>query len=482
MLGKDYMLAIIIVNYDDNIWNDQNLEADRDLPPGWRTIRDATGTYYWHIPTGATQWQHPAYSAEEDPEATNDITSCNRKSQGVAGRRESRERPMESPGASVNNERGPQAWRDYYLRSNPDPESKRFAVRSLGWVEIPEEDLTPGKSSIAVNNCIQQVSQGKTEDRDDAGAWGEGQDMVMVLKKDTLSLVDPHDHRLIHCQPIANIRVWGVGCNNGRDRDFAFVAGDKDACALKCHVFRCDVPARAIASALHAACSKIMAEKAVKPSSVPRSLTMETISPEDLPLQVDFLDSVRQRVQRFQVEYVGHLPVPRAMGMEVLNRAIGSIMDTTRREEWESTVIHVSDTVLSVWREEDEEDPIWECQAMTVTLAIHQRWRDRQCTTRLTGRQRTRQLQWRTETHQQRLTRKEQVQYQKCLVSQTPPPRSKVWRAGSKVKRANSVDSSSFPTSHHGHLSPKPGTSGVKKGMLAFFETFRNKQSVVPMP
>lgn len=50
---------------------------------------------------------------------------------------------------------------------------KCFAVRSLGWVEIPEEDLVPGKSSIAVNNCIQQLSHSKCEERDAVGAWGE---------------------------------------------------------------------------------------------------------------------------------------------------------------------------------------------------------------------------------------------------------------------------------------------------------------------
>lgn len=48
-----------------------------------------------------------------------------------------------------------------------------FVVRSLGWVEIPEEDLAPGKSSIAVNNCIQQLSQSKCEGRDPASSWGE---------------------------------------------------------------------------------------------------------------------------------------------------------------------------------------------------------------------------------------------------------------------------------------------------------------------
>lgn len=40
----------------------------------------------------------------------------------------------------------------------------------------------------------------------------------MILKKDTMSLVDPLDHSLIHCQHILNIRVWGVGCNKGRCR------------------------------------------------------------------------------------------------------------------------------------------------------------------------------------------------------------------------------------------------------------------------
>lgn len=40
----------------------------------------------------------------------------------------------------------------------------------------------------------------------------------MILKKDTMSLVDPLDRSLIHRQPILNIRVWGVGCNNGRCR------------------------------------------------------------------------------------------------------------------------------------------------------------------------------------------------------------------------------------------------------------------------
>lgn len=37
-------------------------------------------------------------------------------------------------------------------------------------------------------------------------------------------------------------------------------------------------------------------------------------------------------------------------GMEVLNRAIESIMNSTDRDEWEPTVIHVTDSVLSLWK------------------------------------------------------------------------------------------------------------------------------------
>lgn len=37
-------------------------------------------------------------------------------------------------------------------------------------------------------------------------------------------------------------------------------------------------------------------------------------------------------------------------GMEVLNRAIESILNSTDRDEWEPTVIHVTDNVLSLWK------------------------------------------------------------------------------------------------------------------------------------
>lgn len=117
---------------------------------------------------------------------------------------------------------------------------------------MSEEDMAPGKSSIAVNNCIRQLSYHKHNLHDTAGIWGEvreftdsftllffplnlsqqnisnasihcmccvlskGKDMLMILENDTMNLIDPLRQNLLHAQPIGSIRVWGVGRDNGR--------------------------------------------------------------------------------------------------------------------------------------------------------------------------------------------------------------------------------------------------------------------------
>ncbi|XP_026714361.1 amyloid-beta A4 precursor protein-binding family B member 3 [Athene cunicularia] len=353
----------------DNLWSDHSLETDPDLPPGWRKIRDSLGTYYWHVPTGTTQWQHPARTTGPGgrPDSDGEETLQGMDCQAPTAKHSAKDRPIPSPMASLSR-RTSLPWHGDDAEHSAEPGSKCFAVRSLGWVEIPEEDLAPGKSSIAVNNCIQQLSNSKGQGS--AENWGEGQDLVMILKKDTMSLVDPLDHSLIHCQPILNIRVWGVGCNNGRDRDFAFVASDKDTCVLKCHVFHCNVPAKGIAKALHEMCSKIVAERAVASSELSCAATLEPVSSEDLPLQVDILEAVRRSMQTYEALYIGSLPVPRAMGMDVLNEAIEKLTRGPGRERWTPSLIRVSDTAMRVHpaQEDEEAAHIWECQVRYVTF------------------------------------------------------------------------------------------------------------------
>lgn len=44
----------------------------------------------------------------------------------------------------------------------------------------------------------------------------KGKDMYLLLENNMLNLVDPMDRSVLHSQPIASIRVWGVGRDNGR--------------------------------------------------------------------------------------------------------------------------------------------------------------------------------------------------------------------------------------------------------------------------
>ena len=76
----------------------------------------------------------------------------------------------------------------------------------------------------------------------------------MDLDNTMLRLIDPQDSSLLHQLPIHSIRVWGVGRDNGRERDFAYVARDRITRKYLCHVFRCETPARTIANTLRDIC------------------------------------------------------------------------------------------------------------------------------------------------------------------------------------------------------------------------------------
>lgn len=39
--------------------------SDGDLPPGWREISDSSEVYFWHVPTGTTQYHRPVASSNQ---------------------------------------------------------------------------------------------------------------------------------------------------------------------------------------------------------------------------------------------------------------------------------------------------------------------------------------------------------------------------------------------------------------------------------
>lgn len=453
---------------ETDIWSEQSFQTDPDLPPGWKKITDMAGIYYWHIPTGTTQWERPATrpapTGQTESQALGDHTASTPRKHSLGSLSPSPTPDHESCQAEVffrastrsgsttsdssveplstheptlttcgfvnscyfprstslqgvpdpegrsqhlEDEEKKQVWSDFggkidsevwkdlqaatvnpdpslkefegatlryaslKLRNRPaveeeesssvnsDPETKCFAVRSLGWVEMAEEDLAPGKSSVAVNNCIRQLSYCKNDIRDTVGIWGEGKDMYLVLENNMLNLVDPMDRSVLHSQPIASIRVWGVGRDNGRD--FAYVARDKNTRILKCHVFRCDTPAKAIATSLHEICSRIMTERKNAKAMAGGSLQDRMQTGLDLPLQ-EFPTPKTELVQKFQVLYLGMLPVARPIGMDILNGAIDSLIGSSNREDWTPVALNVADATVTISKDKDEEEVLVECR------------------------------------------------------------------------------------------------------------------------
>ncbi|XP_034626985.1 amyloid-beta A4 precursor protein-binding family B member 2 isoform X5 [Trachemys scripta elegans] len=482
-----------------DIWSDHSFQTDPDLPPGWKKINDIAGTYYWHIPTGTTQWERPVSiptdlqssrkgslnsitpspTPETEKQPWSDFAVLNggkinsdiwKDLHAATVNPDPSLKEFEGATlryASLKLRNAPQSNEDDSCSINSDPEAKCFAVRSLGWVEMAEEDLAPGKSSVAVNNCIRQLSYCKNDIRDTVGIWGEGKDMYLILENDMLNLVDPMDHTILHSQPIVSIRVWGVGRDNGRERDFAYVARDKDTRILKCHVFRCDTPAKAIATSLHEICSKIMAERKNAKAVACSSLQERTNVTLDVPLQVDFPTPKTELVQKFHVQYLGMLPVVKPVGMDTLNSAIENLMASSSKEEWMPVTMNVADATVTVINERNEEQIMVECRVrflsfMGVGKDVHTF-----AFIMDTGNQHFESHVFWCEPNAGNVSEAVQaacmLRYQKCLVAR--PPSQKVRPppppADSMTRRV---------------------TTNVKRGVLSLIDTLKQKRPVSEMP
>ncbi|XP_041121485.1 amyloid-beta A4 precursor protein-binding family B member 2-like isoform X8 [Polyodon spathula] len=458
-----------------DIWSDQSFQTDPDLPPGWKKINDMGGIYYWHIPTGTTQWERPISLSADIPGSRNGSLSSVTPS--PTPENEDLQAATVNPDPSLKEFEGATLrYASLKLRNvsqsdeedscsiNSDPEVKCFAVRSLGWVEMAEEDLTPGKSSVAVNNCIRQLSYCKNDIRDTVGIWGEGKDMYLVLENNMLNLVDPMDRSTLHSQPIVSIRVWGVGRDNGRD--FAYVARDKDTRILKCHVFRCDTPAKAIATSLHEICSKIMAERKSAKAVAGSSLQERVNVGLDVPLQ-DFPTPKTELVQKFHVLYLGMLPVAKPIGMDILNGAIDSLVSTSSREDWVPVILNVADATVTVIKEKKEDEVLVECRVRFLSFMGVGRDIHTFAFIMDSGNQHFESHVFWCEPNAGDVSEAVQaacmLRYQKCLVARPP----------SQKARSASPPSDSVT---------RRVTTSVKRGVLSLFDTLKQKKPVAELP
>ncbi|KAH9490182.1 Protein Fe65 [Bulinus truncatus] len=355
------------------------------LPDGWEKHEDDDGAYYWHVKSGTIQ-RDPPLPAPPDGPALCSARSISLTSDSSSGSASS----IPSTPTSVNSgtERHLAEFEGHALQyaakslhstlSEKKPQKTsndiRFAVRSLGWVKIAEEDLTPDRSSKAVNKCIVDLSLGRNDINDAVGRWGDGKDLFMDLDHTSLRLVDPVDGVVLNSQPIHSIRVWGVGRENGRD--FAYVARDRGTRIHMCHVFHCDTPARQIANTLRDICKKIMLERSLHQSAVARLMRPtdlpnlekvaqpngEKLSFQNLYNNARFPTPMEEPRKVMRCHYLGTHEVLRPTGRDILNEAIQYLYYRIPPEKWKFVNVAIAPSTITITEHGNPDGIIEECR------------------------------------------------------------------------------------------------------------------------
>ena len=250
-----------VAKSDNSITKLENTKTE-SLVDGWEMHEDEGGLYFWHVKSGTIQREVPS-AMRVTPRLTKSSTSSQVSKLQSSDQQRTSNSDLPNP-ESVEQKRKslpPPASTISPAPIGDDPlTGMQVRVKALGSIQLSEESLTNENSSRAVNRCIVQLSGTHETPLSDAG-----QDLILALNEGTLKLIDPRTNSVVQAQPIHTIRVWGVGRDDGRD--FAYVARDKATRCHTCHVFRCDVPARAIANRLRDICKKILIERSLTQSS-----------------------------------------------------------------------------------------------------------------------------------------------------------------------------------------------------------------------
>ncbi|CAI5445356.1 unnamed protein product [Caenorhabditis angaria] len=338
-------------------------DDDRDLPPGWEKHQDPNGySYYWHVNSGTIQRDppppirvpSPARSPTPSPPPP-PIYTTHKETQADAPPTQIIQLPPQQPVIEehafkqtttkrrIEQDEMSEGYAEgETIQQEIDAYHKpvRFAVRSLGWTEIAEDELTAEKSSRAVNRAIIDLSTGRNDIMDNVSKWGDGRELIMELDDNELALIDPDTMTVIHAEKIQSIRVWGVGRDNGRD--FAYVARDRNSRRFMCHVFRCDTPAKTIANTLRDICKRLMVHR--RPSNLQaielgerRVVRTEGLStPLDEPRKV------------IRCHFLGVTQVPKATGIEILNEAVDRLVSQVRPDRWILADVSIAPSTIAI--------------------------------------------------------------------------------------------------------------------------------------
>lgn len=322
-------------------------EEEPVLPVGWKRCVDEEGEYYWHIRTGRIQRDRPEYTDGNTP------TELSSPADHLKSMESSLINLADKTIKSLSINGGGGAG-DTVPYNHPEQPIK-FSVHSIGWAEMTESDLQDQETSCrSINRCIMDLSSGKAND---GTAWHtEGKELSLEIDGKELCLVDPVSTTVLSVQPIHTIRVWGVGSQN--TCDFAYVARDPVTRMHKCHVFRCEVPAKHVANTLKEICSRLAKERKNKTPSPdkPNDSSLHALELIAEKGKVVLPAAMNASSKTKKCHYLGSTQTHKHSGMDVVNAAIDKVYRSTNRDDWLLTNVTVSSADIRVVNIDDEKD------------------------------------------------------------------------------------------------------------------------------
>eukprot|EP00794_Sanderia_malayensis_P007535 gene7535-8372_t len=346
-------------SYDDMSELMRKAEAliSDELPEGWQEVRDGSEVYYWHIWTGTIQYERPVLSATPSSSSRSISPPFSDPSSS------------QSPSVNEPQEKATQRKSDVYVYYDSDPchisffnspevrsesphdkprQAISFPVHSMGWTDVEEDLMSSNVLADTVNRCISSLAEQRKDLWKISDTWGEGKDIKLILEGESLKLVEPKSKALLLVQPIAKMRVWGVGKED--QRDFAYIARDQKTNKHKCHMFRChgNVSGRSITNTLHAICNRVLEEK--RRAKEKNAKAQKTGS--DL-LNAPVSSSARgntafnekpyfEQKKCFSAKYIGWTEVTKSSGIDALNKAVTKLLTVREPTNWKTVLVEIT--------------------------------------------------------------------------------------------------------------------------------------------
>ncbi|XP_036406929.1 amyloid-beta A4 precursor protein-binding family B member 2-like isoform X7 [Megalops cyprinoides] len=187
----------------------------------------------------------------------------------------------------------------------------------------------------------------------------------------------------------------------------------------------------------------------------------------DVPLQAEFPTPKTELVQKFQVMYLGVMPVARPIGMDILNGAIDSLISSSEKDDWTPVILNVADATVTIIKDKEDEEVLVECRVRFLSFMGVGRDVHTFAFIMDTGNQHFDCHVFWCEPNAGSVSEAVQaacmLRYQKCLVARPPSQ-----RACSASPPPDSVT--------------RRVTTSVKRGVLSLIDTLKQKRPVPELP